>query len=180
MKKLQLFCMAAVLTAIFSLPAMASIYIGNYTTTMPSASFSGKVSISDNGKMRTESGEYVMITRCDKKVSWALMPSQKTYTQRPLTSQASAIVTTELVGQISRKNIGNEIVNNIDCEKFKVTCKTGKIITTFYQWISADYPFPLKASTTDGKWSMELSQIQVPTQTDSIFEIPEGFSNISQ
>ena len=178
MKKLQLFLMAAIMTAMFSLPSLASIYYGNYTTIMGTNTFGGKVFISDDGKMKANANEYVMITRGDKKVSWTLMPSQNTYSERAVSAQGSASVSLKIAGEISREKVGSELVNNVNCEKYKVECKAGKKKVSIYQWISADYAFPLKAATVDGKWSMELSDIQATTQLDSIFDIPDGFKKI--
>ena len=169
-------CLAAVLTAVFSLPALAVIYNGNYMTTMPNNEFSGKVSISDDGKMWSQFGQYVMIVRADKKVSWTLLPITKTYTVQPISLNSSASVSMKIKGEIGRTKIGNEAVGGVECEKYKVTCKVGKKTVSMYQWTSSDYPFPIKAATTDGKWSMEITQFQlVNTQDDSIFDIPSDY-----
>ena len=175
MRKLQMLCLAAVLTAVFSLPALAVIYNGNYMTTMPNNEFAGKVSISDDGRMWSSSGQYVMIVRGDKNISWTLLPITKTYTVQPISLNSSASVSMKIKGEIGREKIGNELVNTIECEKYKVTCKAGKKKVVMYQWISADYPFPIKAATVDGKWSMELSQLQVVEEAGSIFEIPADY-----
>jgi hypothetical protein len=68
-------------------------------------------------------------------------------------------------------------LNAIECEKYKVNCKVGKRNVSVYQWTSTDYPFPLKSATIDGKWSMELSQLQLsPSTDDSVFDLPAGFT----
>ena len=176
MKKFKLFCMTAVLTAVFSLPALAAIYYGNYATVAGTNTFAGKVFISDGQKMKTETMQYQMITRGDKKLSWVLRPIENIYTVSPISLNSSAIVSMKVIGEIGRKKVGSELVTTVECEKYLVTCKIGKKNVNMYQWISADYPFPLKAATIDGTWSIELSQLEVVTNlTDSIFEIPAGF-----
>ena len=176
MKKLPLFCLLiAVLAVAFVLPVQAIIYVGNYTTTVGTNVFSGKAAISDKGKMWAEAGRSQMIMRNDKKVSWTLMMIEKTYSEKALTTQNSALVSMKVLGEIGRKKIGNEQLNAIECEKYQVTCKVGKKNVSVYQWTSTDYPFPLKSATIDGKWSMELSQLQLSPSTDSVFEIPAGF-----
>ena len=177
MKKLQLCClMMAVMAVAFALPVQAVIYYGNYTTTVGTNVFSGKASISDNGKMWGEAGRSQMIMRSDKKIAWTLMLPEKTYSEKPLSTQNSALISKKVLGELGRKKVGNEKLNTIECEKYQVTCKVGKKNVSVYQWTSADYPFPLKAATIDGKWSMELSQLQVSPQTDSVFELPAGFT----
>jgi hypothetical protein len=181
MKKLQLFCLlTAVLAAAFALPVQAVIYVGNYTTTVGTNVFSGKTAISDNGKMWAEAGQTQMIMRNDKKVSWSLMMVEKTYSEKNLSTQNSALISMKVLGEIGRKKVGNEQLNAIECEKYKVTCKAGKKNVSVYQWTSADYPFPLKSATIDGKWSMELSQLQVSPSTDSVFDLPAGFTKTTQ
>ncbi len=180
MKKLQLFCMAILLTAVFSLPALAVIYYGNYATVAGTNTFAGKVFISDGQKMKTETMQYQMITRGDKKVSWVLLPIENTFSVKPISLNSSSIMSMKIIGEIGREKVGSELVNTIECEKYLVTCKIGKKNVSMYQWISTDYPFPIKAATIDGTWSIELSQLQITTnQTDSIFEIPAGFKKVS-
>jgi hypothetical protein len=179
MKKFQLFCLVSILTVVFAVPALAAIYYGNYTTTMPNNEFAGKMFITDDGKMKTENMQYKMITRADKKISWVVDEGQKTYSVSPLSLNSSAIVSMKIIGEIGRKKVGSELVNTIECEKYKVECKEGKKTVSMYQWLSSDYPFPIKAARADGKWSIELSQFEAITNlTESIFDLPAGFKKI--
>ncbi len=119
----------------------------------------------------------ITIIRSDKNVSWILMPDQKMYMERKIDKKQKIAMSKNVPGEVKREKLGNETVNGINCEKFKVTYKDGSKTESVFIWMSKD-KMPIKTAAIDNSWSSELKNIQKGTQDKSLFEVPAGFTKM--
>lgn len=118
----------------------------------------------------------ITVVRADKNVMWMLMPGQKMYMEFKLEADQLLGKTDKMPGEIERKKVGSEKINDILCDKYKVTYKltdTAKS-TSAYMWISKD-KIPVKSAAVDGSWSSEYKNIKKGRQPASLFELPAGY-----
>jgi hypothetical protein len=87
-------------------------------------------------------------------------------------------VTPRMKDEVSRKFIGDEIVDGHKTKKYEVTLTSGPKTDNVYQWVRTDMDFPVKTADVDGKWSLEYKNIG-RTVSDSLFELPAGHERIS-
>ncbi|KPK99182.1 MAG: hypothetical protein AMJ95_00025 [Omnitrophica WOR_2 bacterium SM23_72] len=132
-----------------------------------------KVYVSGN-KMRTEIAGNIAILRLDKNVMWIVMPSQQMYMEMPMDMTKVPQTSKEIEGELERVPLGEEMVNGIQTDKFKVTSREGAV----YQWLT-DSGFPVKMEAVDGSWSVEYKNIFFGPQPDYLFEVPAGLKKAS-
>lgn len=122
---------------------------------------------------RNGESEYILL-RHDKNVMWVVVPGEKVYVELPLDPKKTPKIQEKNPGEISRKLIGPEVVNNHPTNKFEITVKEGPKTETFYQWTATDLDFPIKTAAKDGEWSVEFSNIKTGV-SDNVFDIPKGY-----
>lgn len=139
----------------------------------------GKMFFSNN-KFRMDNPQAVTISRMDRKVVYVLMPEQKMYMEQPVTEEnTKGLSQKKMEGEIKREKIGNESVNGIKADKYKITYKAGGRIDSMLQWIASDMDMPVKTASVDGKWSMELKNVKFGSQPNSLFEVPKGYKKFA-
>lgn len=161
-----------------SSPVANKDFSADFMSRSGSVSFKGKMFFSGD-KFRMENPQAVTITRMDKKAVWVLMPSQKMYMEQPMTEDHAKGVAQKMEGEIKREKVGSETVNGIKADKYRVTYKTDGSSGSIFQWTASGLSMPVKTSSVDGKWSMELKNIKFGSQPASLFEIPAGYKKFS-
>ena len=178
MKRLFIMFLAALVLGSFAAGALALDLSGEFLNKTGKTVTKGKIFLSEN-KARMESMGSVMILRMDKKVVWMLMPKQKMFIEQVMESKKSVGLSNKVEGETKREKLGEETVNGMKCDKFKVTFKTGDKTETVLQWISKEFSFPVKTASPDGKWSMEFTKLSKAPQPGSLFEVPSGFKKMA-
>ena len=142
------------------------------------ASFKGKMFFAGD-KFRMENPQAVTISRMDKKTVWILMPEQKMYMEQAFTEDSARGMVQKMDNEVKREKLGTETVNGIKADKYKVSYKTEGRTDSIYQWLASGMQMPVRTSSVDGKWSMELSNVKFGDQPDSLFEVPAGYKKFS-
>lgn len=146
-----------------------------------------KVYIKDN-KVRMDNQEGPMgpgytIVRQDRKVMWMVSPAQKSYMEMPLQGMADLSQhprgDEKLPGEISRKELGREVIDGHPCIKYEITHQQAGQNYVIHQWIAQDLKLPVKTAAKDGSWSVEYRNIKMGGQSDSLFEPPAGFQKMA-
>ncbi len=119
------------------------------------------------------------IMRGDKDVVWVVMPAQKMYMEMKVDPAKKPKVEEKVQGEVSRKLIGPETVDNHPTQKYEVTYTSGGKTEKMYQWMATDIKFPIKTAAIDGSWSNEYKNIKMGGQAESLFEVPSGYTKTS-
>jgi len=132
-------------------------------------------------KFRMESGAQpgYTIMRVDKNVTWMVMPDQKAYMEMKSDPSKRPKTEDKVQGEVSRKLIGSETVNDHPAKKYEVTYTEGGKTDRMYQWIATDINFPVRMAAVDGSWVLDYKNIKIGTQPDSLFEVPSGYQKTS-
>ena len=157
---------------------VAKDFSADFVSKSGPVSFKGKMFFAKD-KFRMENGQAVTISRIDKKIVWILMPGQKMYMEQPIKEDNTKGFSQKMEGEIKREKIGTETVNGVKADKYKITYKTGAKTDSILQWIASGIEMPVKTSSIDGKWSMELKNIKFGSQPDSLFDLPKGYKKFS-
>lgn len=127
-------------------------------------------------EMSAEGQKMITITRADKKVVWNIMVDQKMYMEMPFNPKESP--KTEIKGEIDRKLVGSETIDDHPTQKYLITYKEGTTTEKVYQWMATDINFPVKTADVNNKWIQEYKNIKIGSQADSLFEVPAGFQKM--
>ncbi|MFH1036085.1 MAG: DUF4412 domain-containing protein [Pseudomonadota bacterium] len=123
------------------------------------------------------------IVRQDKQVMWMVSPAQKSYFEMPLQGPAAMSPPTQgdekLPGEVSRKELGKEVIDGHPCIKYEIAYQAGGQDMRIHQWLAQDLKLPVRTAAVDGSWSMEYKNINKGPQPDSLFEVPAGFQKAS-
>jgi len=143
---------------------------------------------SAHGKTRNEmemgGTRSIMIIRKDKKVVWTLMPDQNMYMETSLNAQSGQ--EEDLTDMdVEQSVVGEEVVNGVKATKYKMIAKRkdGTKLGGF-TWVTKD-GIMVKADmiSKDGKHKtrikMELKDLKIGKQSQSLFELPAGYNKLS-
>ncbi|MBI4799768.1 MAG: DUF4412 domain-containing protein [Desulfarculus sp.] len=123
------------------------------------------------------------IVRQDQKVMWMVNPAQKSYMEMPLQGMADLSQhprgDEKLPGEISRKDLGREVIDGHPCVKYEITHQQAGQNFVIHQWLAQDLKLPVKTAAVDGSWSVEYRNIKKGPQPDSLFEAPAGFQKMT-
>ncbi|MHB8110015.1 MAG: hypothetical protein ACYDHW_08290 [Syntrophorhabdaceae bacterium] len=135
----------------------------------------GKIWVNGN-KMRAEKGNTPIynIVRGDKGLLWQINGAENTYVQAKLAPTMNFWTTETIPGEIGRKEVGSEKIENHPVKKYEVSVKQGKTTNTYYQWLATDLKFPVKIANANGKWSVEYKNIKKGLPSDAVFNLPAG------
>ena len=123
------------------------------------------------------------IVRQDLKVMYMVNTAQKSYLEMPF--QGATDVThplqgdEKLPGEVSRKELGREVVDGHPCLKYAITFQHGGRTSVVHHWMAQDIKFPVKVAAADGSWGVEYKNISLGPQPDSLFEVPAGFQKVA-
>jgi hypothetical protein len=142
------------------------------------------------GKMRMDDvmpqsgAKLVMIYRSDLKKNFMLNTDKKTYTERDLDEKevAGAIMSMAPVKNRKEKTLGEETVSGYRCSKKEIEAeievmgfkKTSRSIV----WQSPKFDLPLRTSSDSGHVT-ELRNIREEKPAAALFEVPAGYSKVS-
>ncbi len=122
--------------------------------------------------------EMVQIFRMDKKVAWMLIPEDKVYMETPLLPDMKPWAE-KIPGEVERKSLGEETVQGHLTEKYRVKVFDGERPQELYLWMSKELKVPVKTQTVDGKFGVELKNIEIGPQPEEVFELPPDFKKIT-
>ena len=176
------------LVAIMAARADAGIltnYSADMETTTAQGSFTTKV-FSKDKKMRMERNRKghssINILRPDKMLVWMLTVDNKTYTEIKLDSSMQDLQAKLLDANIKTEKefIGNEVVDNHPTKKFHLTIITdGKRDKAGYIWeATALGNFVVKHESEDKKITTVWKNIKTGGVSDSLFELPPGYTKM--
>ena len=118
-----------------------------------------------------------VITRIDKKVIWNIMQNKKMYMEMPYDAMKNKPMLEEkMEGDVERKQVGTETIDGHPTKKYLVTRKSGGMQHQVYSWWATDINFPIKTAAIDGSWTQEYKNIKFGAQSDSLFEVPAGYT----
>ena len=141
-------------------------------------------SFDENGKISN-----ILIVRMDQKVIYSLNENMNTYVRFLIPeNKLSAYENLLLMGQgfgitssINRERQGTETVNGYRAAKFLTTTTIAifgeKMTAVSYEWIAAEFDWPLR--TQDDEGTVEMHNIKIETPGDSLFEIPASYKRDS-
>jgi len=115
----------------------------------------------------------VLIIQLDKKVTWMIMPKEKTYTEMPYQSPDKTFEEWAAEKKKNANFVGEETVSGMPCKTYE-TIEDGEK-TVF--WISKQFPFPIKIE--DSQITMEYRNIEPGPFDDSLFELPAGYEKMA-
>ena len=134
----------------------------------------GKLYVKDT-KCRADKGSTPIYTivRGDKGLLWQVNGAENTYVEAKLTPALKPWIEEKMFGEVSRKEIGAEIIDGHPTKKYEVTVKQGNKSDTYYQWFATDIRFPVRIANVNGKWSVEYKNIKAGAP-DNVFNLPAG------
>jgi len=126
-----------------------------------------------------------MIMRLDRNLIWMVMPQQRMYMELSLADPQARARTVDIpdddrVNEFEK--VGREDVNGVKATKYRVATTDDKgRRTEGYMWISDEHSILVKMELADGaqRATMELKDLKVGAQPDSLFEPPAGFQKMS-
>jgi hypothetical protein len=139
----------------------------------------GKIYIKgEKYRMEMQGQHQYTVFRPDKNVMWLVMPDQKTFMEMPYDPNQKPRAVGTFKGELNRKLVGSESIDNHPTQKYEVILKEGTKTEKFYEWMATDINFPIKKAALDGSWSEEYKNI-LYSVSDSLFEVPADFKKIS-
>jgi hypothetical protein len=145
---------------------------------IPSGDVEAKVFVKGD-KVRVETAEGITITRMDRGVVWVLMPSENMYMETAINREQMHIASKTISGETERQHLGRENILGRVADKYRVTRSMAGRTDVFYQWIDQGGEIPLKIEAADGSLFVEYRDIKERGISDSLFEIPSGYSKMS-
>lgn len=133
-------------------------------------------------RMEMQGNSRYNILREDKQVMWMVMPDEKKYMEmpfKPFKPQEKPQIEKKIMGEVSRAEIGAEVIDGHPTKKYEITYKSGDRTDKMYQWLATDLNFPIKTAAIDGSWSTEFKDIKIGHQPDSLFEPPAGYEKVT-
>lgn len=129
------------------------------------------------------SGE-IEVTRADKKVMWLVFPKKKVYVEEEFFGALPTNVSNgepKDGGDLSREDLGYEIVDTFRLRKYLVTVKynNGETQDQYYEWRRNGFPIPVKMQSLNGEYSCEYKKIKLAPQDPNLFAEPKGYRKIS-
>jgi hypothetical protein len=129
-------------------------------------------------RMEMQGQHQYTIFRPDKNVMWLVMPDEKTFMEMPYNPNQKPGAVGTFKGELNRKLVGSESIDNHPTQKYEVILKEGTKTERFYEWMATDINFPIKKVALDGSWSEEYKNI-LYSVSDSLFEAPADFKKIT-
>ena len=126
--------------------------------------------------------ESIAIARKDTHIVWVLMPASKTYMEQPFNEGTSSNMPD---GDYKLTKIGLETLNGHKTTKSKFTCvlKDGKKLEGFLWMTGEGIVVKMDAAgkdpERDARVKIELTNIKIGKQDDSLFELPPGYNKLN-
>ena len=143
----------------------------------------GNVYIKD-GKMRQEfldaEGQSITIVRQDKKLIWVLLPETMSYVELPLRSRLPGQFLQVPPDAVSKRRVGQEIVNGYLADKYEVTVRGGDgALQKQTFWVATKLGMPVKMVCPETNFCLEYRSIREGQVAERLFEVPPGYQKLS-
>ena len=171
----------------FSTPVLAAEFSAEMTSDQMGEGVKSKIYIKgDKVRMEGTSPEgetYITIMDIKAGSVITLMPQEKIYMEMSgmmAQSQMSQFEIEEEIAKVADKRlVGVEHVNGYLCDKYEIVYHD-KSLGVLTQWVSQKLNYPLKMiySSSYGTSSTEYKNIREGGVTNSLFEIPAGYSKM--
>lgn len=128
----------------------------------------------------------VTIVRKDKQLMWLVLSRVRHFKTLPYDPEQAPKVAEHLEGEISREEIGTEVLDGHPTTLYLVTVQTGTPETgqvrteAYYQWLATDIRFPLKLAKKDGNWVVEYRNVRLRRVSDFHFQLPVNFRPLEE
>jgi hypothetical protein len=127
----------------------------------------------------------VTIVRKDKQVMWLLLSRMKHFKTVPYDPEQAPKVNERLEGEVSREEIGTEVLDGHPTTLYQVTVQTSSAggstgTEIYYQWLARDIRFPLKLARKDGNWVVEYRNVKLRRISDFLFQLPLNFQPLEE
>jgi hypothetical protein len=180
MKKLTLFLLLAAAAAFAAPPAFQ--FSADLVMSASGHSVTGKYYMNGD-KMRMEMSmmgqSSITIARHDKKVSWILMPTQKTYMEVSMAGKAQGPTPFDADADFKYTAMGTETVDGHPCKKMKFTVTKNGTAFSGFHWLATDLKdLPIKWSDEAGTSVMELKNVKLGPAPAELFELPAGYKKM--
>jgi hypothetical protein len=152
-------------------------YVAEIVATMMGTRSSSKLFV-DGEKIRTETSvagtETISIMRPDKKVVYSVMPAQRMYMETPY---GDTPVADPIKAKGHWEKVGNEIINEQECVKYRLTSEHNGSKSVMFFWVNKD-KLPVRMSTEDGKAITDYVSIKKETPNSSLFDPPADYQKM--
>ena len=118
----------------------------------------------------------VSIVRLDKQVVWLLLSKRRQYLTVPLRKDHVPPMTETMEGETSRTAVREEMLGRHRAMLYEVTVGAGPRAERYYQWVSLEHRFPLRALSRDRDWSVEYEHVVFSKQQDFFFDVPPKYA----
>lgn len=132
----------------------------------------------DSGKerfeMTMEGAQQIMIRREDRQRLYMIMPQMAMGMEMRL-DNPQAMPSPGDYAALEPEAVGREAVNGEEATKYRVVAKDAGQSYTVFVWASDDgIPLRIEGETTEGKFLMELTNLERGAQPAELFEVPAG------
>ncbi len=177
---------AAILILAFALQALAMVFSAEFVEKDGDAVRNGmRYMTGQKSRFEMEGMDEIEVTRADKKVMWIIFPKKRVYVEEEfwgvIPGDIGETGAPKDTGDLSRKDLGYEMVDSYRLKKFLVTVKYNKGETQdqYYEWYRTGFPIPVKMESMNGAVSYEYKKIKMAPQDPSLFNEPKGYKKIT-
>jgi len=151
-------------------------YTATVLTTQGGQTSGGKMYV-DNNKIRVEakvqSQEVYSIVRPDLGKLFSVIPSQKVYTEIPISENDIKMIT-PYSADVALTAVGDEKINGQDCTKYKMD----QIEGTVYLWLNKKTQAPVQMTAEETGMKTEWQNLKVGAPAAKLFEPPLGYQKL--
>ncbi|MCD7876716.1 MAG: DUF4412 domain-containing protein [Cloacibacillus porcorum] len=177
---------AAILILAFALQALAMDFSAEFVEKDGDSVRKGKIYMTgQKSRFEMEGMDEIEVTRADKKVMWIIFPKKRVYVEEEfwgvIPGDIGETGAPKDTGDLSRKDLGYEMVDSYRLKKFLVTVKYNKGETQdqYYEWYRTGFPIPVKMESMNGAVSYEYKKIKMAPQAPSLFNEPKDYKKIT-
>ena len=167
---------AAILILAFALQALAMDFSAEFVEKDGDSVRKGKIYMTGQKSRFEMEGMEVM---------WIIFPKKRVYVEEEfwgvIPGDIGETGAPKDTGDLSRKDLGYEMVDSYRLKKFLVTVKYNKGETQdqYYEWYRTGFPIPVKMESMNGAVSYEYKKIKMAPQDPSLFNEPKGYKKIT-
>ena len=127
-----------------------------------------------------QGGASIIIVRMDRQSSWLILSRRRQYLEVPIADEHRMAVGETMEGELSRKFIGEQTLNNYPTELFEITVSENGGERHYYRWVTKVQRFPVKTVSKEGSWSEEFQRLIFTKQSPFLFELPQRLDRANQ
>ena len=186
LKKTTILAAAALLIAALAAQAPALDFSAEFVEKEGDSVRKGKIYMTaEKSRFEMADMDEIEVTRADKKVMWLIFPKKRVYVEEEflgvIPGDAKEFDAPKDSGDLSRKDLGYEMVDSYRLKKFLVTVKynNGETQDQYYEWRRSGFPIPVKMESINGAVSNEYQKIKMAPQNPNLFSEPKGYKKIT-